>query len=113
MNKVPTPQDPGHDSSRWDVIRDAISSNSLTARFCLIWVVMIGVPAVVIWLVVTDSPVTGSTMAELLSHVLLPASLAVAIMVAPTYDISGRRQDHARGPAIPGALRSGALRSGA
>jgi hypothetical protein len=73
--RLPTPGEPPQGSSRWEVIRYALGSNARTIRFCSICLVM------------TGSPIT--VLVELLRHFRLPASLAVAIMVAPTYDISG------------------------
>jgi hypothetical protein len=50
--RLPTPREPRHGSSRWEVIRYALGSNARAARFCLIWLVMTGGPfgAVVVWL---------------------------------------------------------------
>jgi hypothetical protein len=43
--RLPTPREPRHGSSRWEVIRYALGSNARTARFCVIWVVVTGGPA--------------------------------------------------------------------
>jgi hypothetical protein len=43
--RLPTPREPRHGSSRWEVIRYALGSNARTARFCMIWVVVTGGPA--------------------------------------------------------------------
>lgn len=42
--RLPTPPEPRHGSSRWDVIRYALGSNACTARLCVIWVVVTGGP---------------------------------------------------------------------
>ena len=47
--------EPQRGSTRWDVIRDALSSNAGTARFCLIWLVM--------------SSGTGVALLELVKHI--------------------------------------------
>jgi hypothetical protein len=55
--RVPAPQQPRRESTRWEVVRDALGSNAKTARLCLIWLVM------------TGAPVTA--LAELVRHVRL------------------------------------------
>ena len=42
--RLPTPREPRHGSSRWEVIRYALGSNARTARLCVIWVVVTGGP---------------------------------------------------------------------
>lgn len=37
-------REPRHDSSRWATIQYALGSNGRTARLCVIWLVMSGVP---------------------------------------------------------------------
>jgi hypothetical protein len=43
---LPGKREPQRGSTRWDVIRDALSSNARTARLCLIWLVMSSGPGV-------------------------------------------------------------------
>jgi hypothetical protein len=42
--RLPTPREPRHGSSRWEVIRYALGSNARTARLCVLWVVVTGGP---------------------------------------------------------------------
>jgi hypothetical protein len=42
--RLPTPREPRHGSSRWEVIRYALGSNARTARLCVLWVVLTGGP---------------------------------------------------------------------
>ncbi len=42
--RLPTPREPRHGSSRWEVIRDALGSDARTARLCVLWVVLTGRP---------------------------------------------------------------------
>lgn len=58
--RLPTPRELRHGSSRWEVVRFAMTSNGRAARFCVIWVVMTGGPA--------------TALVELLSHIRLRAS---------------------------------------
>jgi hypothetical protein len=46
--RLPTPREPRQGNSRWETVRYALTSNALTARFCLIWLVMTGGPATVL-----------------------------------------------------------------
>lgn len=46
--RLPTPREPRQGSSRWETVRYALTSNALTARFCLIWLVMTGGPGTVL-----------------------------------------------------------------
>ena len=46
--RLPTPQEPDPDNSRWSVIRYALSSNVLTVRLCLICLVMTGGPIAIV-----------------------------------------------------------------
>ena len=48
--RLPTPPEPSHGSSRWEVIKYALTSNALTARFCVIWVVVTVGPAIAYWI---------------------------------------------------------------
>jgi hypothetical protein len=48
--RLPTPREPRHGGSRWEVIRYALTSNALTARFCVIWVVVTAGPAIAYWI---------------------------------------------------------------
>ena len=42
--RLPTPREPRHGSSRWEVIRYALGSNARTARLCVLCVVVTGGP---------------------------------------------------------------------
>jgi hypothetical protein len=55
-----TPRQPRPRSSRWEVIRYALTSNARTIRLCAIWVVMTGATATALSLLIR----------ELISHVL-------------------------------------------
>jgi hypothetical protein len=55
-----TPRQPRPGSSRWEVIRYALSSNARTIRLCTIWLVMTGGAAAGL----------GLLIRELISHVL-------------------------------------------
>ena len=55
---VPAPQEPRHDSGRWETIRYALESNARTFRLCLIGLVAVA------------APVAGALIAELIRHIL-------------------------------------------
>lgn len=67
---VPTRQEPRHPSTRWEIVRYALTSNARTFRLCLIWLVMIG------------APVAGTALAELVRHIRLWVRMLSAAMRA-------------------------------
>jgi hypothetical protein len=60
LMSVPARREPRHGSTRWEIIRYALGSNARTARLCLIWLVMTGVPI--------------TALAELIRHIRLRAN---------------------------------------
>jgi hypothetical protein len=100
--RLPTLKEPRHGSSRWEIVRFAMTSNPRAARFCVIWLVTTGVPVVIVtWLVTTGVPAT--TVFELLRHIQLHAHvLSPAVRAAGGHERLQGPHSTARQPTRPG-----------